>query len=1080
MRCANCRFENPQGFKFCGECGTPLTDKHLGFQHKKRIEAERRHLTVMFCDLVGSTNLSKQLEPEEFHEVIRTYQGVCRRVIHRYEGHIAQYMGDGILVYFSYPLSHEDDAKRAIKAALEILGAVGAIHKSPPSRTRLQQPLQVRIGIHSGPVFVGGIGERGKREMLALGDTVNIAAHMQKLVDPNKVVISSSNYPLVEGLFEFKEIGSTELEGLPPQMKLYEVLGERMVSRFEPVSVRGLTPLVGRQTELRILFDSWDRVKRGEGQAVLISGEAGIGKSRLVHELKEQINGKSHTLLESQCLPYFQNSDFYPLIYLMERMVCFRKEDSQEEKAKKLESFVEEYGFSVEEAVPLFIPLLSLRLPGHYKPSNLTPQRQKEKTLEALVYCILRESEKKPVLFIMEDLQWVDPSTIEFLNLLIAQIPNSPICTLLSFRPDFSHTWNGSHLINLTLDKLEKKEIEVMTDNVTKGKILPSEVLQDIVTKSDGIPLFVEELTKMVLESGLLKEGDKGYELTGTLPQVAIPATLQDSLVARLGRVSRVKDVVQIGATIGREFSYDLLRSVSTLDETTLRRELGRLVEAELLFQLDMGYAFKHALIRDAAYQSMQKSKRQEYHKRISEGLEERFQDFAATKPELLAHHYTEAGLSEKAMSYWIKAGQRAVERSANKEAISHLTKALELLETLPETKERNEKELSVLVLLGSALGLTKGFSSPEVEENYNRATELCRLLGDPPQLFPVLLGLTIFYSFRDLNVCRELIDKLFKIAESSKDPSFFIWSHSNMSAILYWEGELHSSLEHHNTAIAIAETESSYNKFGFYDPVLLSLFYKVWVLWSLGYPDQASETIHRVQVMAQNTANPADLTCSMAFTAMFHCNRREFESTRKMSEELIAYATEFGLPFYTWLGRVHRGWALIHGPYGDSSFEAGDLIDQMWEGIDDVQAIRKETITQIIAARFAEVYLKTNQIGAGLNFVNEQVGFIGRQGLHFLELELIRIKGNLLLAQSVEDGVEAEACFRHAIELARRHGAKSLELRAVMDLSHLLKKQGKKVEARQMLSEIYGWFTEGFDTRDLIEAKALLDELTE
>jgi predicted ATPase len=679
---------------------------------------------------------------------------------------------------------------------------------------------------------------------------------------------------------------------------------------------------------------------------------------------------------------------------------------------------------------------------------------------------------EQPVLFIVEDIHWADPSTIEFLNFLMDGIDKARMLVLLTSRPENPNILGSKYADFIMIDRLNDRETAEMTEIVARETTLPSELLRQIVSKSDGIPLYVEEITKMVIEQDL-----------GTYGRVSlqkIPSTLQDSLMARLDRLSTVKEVAQLGATIGREFSYELIRAISAQDETTLQRELNRLVEAEILYSHWAGlppqnrYLFKHALIKDAAYQSLLKSKRQQYHRRIAEVLEERFHE--STEPEIIAHHYTGAGLGEKAIRYWTRAGHKATERSANKEAISHLKRALQLLETLPETPDRNEKGLTLLVMLGSALALSKGFSNPEVEETYDRALGLCGKVGDTPHLFPILLGLSIFYSFKDFNIAGEMTDKMFKIAESSKDPSFFIWCHSHTALFKYWQGELDSSLEHLNAAIAISETEKSYNKFGFYDPILIALCYKSWVLFGLGYPDKSYGTILLVQAKAQGNAHPLDLSVSMCFTAMMHCFRRDSELAFEMSEAMIKHSTEFGIPFYIGLGKLIRSWALIMGSPDNISVRTEDIIEQMWQGIETSQIGRDELVTQMFAPQLAQAYLKTGQIDAGLNFVNECLANLAKTGFLIFEHELNRFKGKFLLALHDDSG--PEECFLRAIEIARKQKAKSFELRAVMELSRLWMKQGKREEARKMLVEIYGWFTEGFNTRDLIEPKELLDEL--
>ena len=602
-------------------------------------DAERRQLTVLFCDLVDSTVLASQLDPEDLREVVRAYQDTCAKVIARFEGHIAQYLGDGLLVYFGYPLAHEDDAQRAVRAGLGMVEALGQLN------VRLKQDrgveLAVRLGIHTGLVVVGEVGGGARQEQLALGETPNLAARLQGIAAPNTVVISAATVQLLGGFFAYQSLGTPSLKGLAQPLEVYRVLYESTArSRLEAAGSTGLTPLVGREQEVGLLRERWAQVKDGIGQVILLSGEAGIGKSRLVQVLTEHVAAEPQAwLTPCQCSPYYQNTALYPMIELLERVALrFDREESPQQKLRKLEGFLVQYGLPLTEAVPLFAALLSLPLGTDYAPLTVSPEQQKQQTLHALLTVMLRIAAQQPMLFVMEDLHWVDPTTLEFLTLLVDQGPTARILALWTFRPDFSPPWTGrSHLTQVTLPRLPRQQATEMTDRVAHGKALPAEVVEQVVAKTDGVPLFVEELTKMVLESGLLQEREDRYELTGPLPPLAIPTTLHDSLMARLDRLATVKSLAQLGATLGREFSYALLHAVSPWDEETLQRGLHQLVEAELLYQRGLPpqatYLFKHALIQDTAYQSLLRSTRQQHHQRIAQVLEARFPEIARPSP---------------------------------------------------------------------------------------------------------------------------------------------------------------------------------------------------------------------------------------------------------------------------------------------------------------------------------------------------------------------------------------------------------------------------------------------------------------
>jgi hypothetical protein len=605
-------------------------------------------------------------------EVVRAYQAICAEVIQHFNGYIAQYLGDGLLVYFGYPQAHEDDAQRAVRTGLGIVEAMDILNRRLGQEKGVH--LAVRVGIHTGLVVVGEMGGGGRQERLALGDTPNIAARLQGLGVPDTVVISAVTQRLVQGYFTCHDLGAQPLKGVATPLQVYQVVREtEMQQRFDVAAARGLTPLVGREHEVGILQERWAQVQAGRGHIVMLSGEAGIGKSRLVQVVKDEVIGAGALRIEYRCSPSHQHSALYPVIARLERMLAWHQDDMPDDKLRKLEEALQPYPLPLAEVVPLLAALLSVPLPAdRYPPLTLTPQRQKQKTLEALLTWLLVLTEQQPVLFVVEDLHWIDPSTLEFLSLLVEQGPTARLLTLLTCRPEFQSPWGlRTHLTPIALQRLPQPQVETMITRVTGGKALPPTVFQHVVAKTDGVPLFVEELTKTVLESGLLQETEGHYELTGPLPPLAIPATLHDSLMARLDRLATVKTVAQLGAVLGRTFSYEVLQAVTPLDEVPLQQALARLVDAELLYQRGVPpqatYLFKHALIQETAYQSLLKSSRQQYHQQIAQVLETRFPAAVATQPELVAQHYTAAGCVEQAVVYWQQAGERAVARPISK-----------------------------------------------------------------------------------------------------------------------------------------------------------------------------------------------------------------------------------------------------------------------------------------------------------------------------------------------------------------------------------------------------------------------------
>jgi TOMM system kinase/cyclase fusion protein len=1043
-------------------------------------DAERRQLTVMFCDLVESTSLSSQLDPEDLREVIQAYQRVCAEVITRFDGHIAQLLGDGLLVYFGYPQAHEDDPYRAVRTGLGILSAMGDLNQGLQQAQGIQ--LAIRVGIHTGLVVVGEMGGAGRQEQLALGETPNIAARIQGLAAPNTVAISEATSRLVQGYFDCEALGGQTLRGVSEPVRVYRVLQESGArGRLDVAVTRGLTPLVGREQEVGILLERWNQVKEGHGQVVLLTGEGGIGKSRLVQVLKDSVASEPHTRWECRSSEYSQNTALFPLVDLFQRILQFETGDTPDEKLGKLEHALSQYRLPVEDTVPLLAPVLSLPLPEkHYPLLNMSPQRQRQKTLETVVSILLKLTEHQPVLFILEDLHWTDPTTLELLHLVIEQIPTASMLVLLTCRPHFQPSWtHRSYLTEVSVARLSQPQVERMVERVAGGKMLPTEVRQQIITKTDGVPLFVEELTKAILESDSLKEVDGHYARTGSLSTFAIPATLQDSLMARLDRLVTAKAVAQYAAVIGRQFAYDLLSTVSQLDDATLQRELGRLVEAEIVYHKGVPpqatYTFKHALIQDAAYESLLKSTRQHYHQRIGQVLEAQFPETVEGQPELLAYHYTEGGITEKAVHYWHHAGQKAIERSAHVEAISHLTKGLTLLQTLPETPQRLQREVDMLIMLGASLSATKGYAAPEVKQTYTRARQLCEHLEDSSQLFPVLRGLWNYYLVRaELQTAHALGEQLLTLAQQIQDSAMLVAAHRALGVTLFHLGAVVSAHTHFAQGIQLYDAQQHHTSAFLYgqDAGVVCYSYAAWTLWYLGYPDQGLTRSQEAVALAQEIAHPLSLSLALSFAAMFHQFRREERCTQEYAEAAIRLTTEQGFPHWRAYSAILRAWVLAH------QGQAQEGVEQINQGLRAYRATGSELRRPYLLALLAEAHGTIGEPEAGLTVLTEALTFVETTGERWCEAELHRLKGALLLQGSSENSTEAETCFHHALEIARTQQAKSFELRTATSLARLWQSQGKRDGARQVLGDVYGWFTEGFDTADLKDAKILLDAL--
>jgi predicted ATPase/class 3 adenylate cyclase len=1044
-------------------------------------DAERRQLTVMFCDLVDSTKLSSQLDPEDYREVVRAYQATCTEVIHRFDGYIAQYLGDGLLVYFGYPQAHEDDAQRAVRTGLGIVEAISSLN------TRLEQDksikLALRLGIHTGLVVVGEMGGEGRQERLALGETPNLVARIQGIVQPDTVAISADTYRLIQGYFDCEPLGEHDLRGVAQPIAVYRVLGDSGIhTRLDVVAARGLTPLVGRESEVTLLLERWAQVKDGHGQVMLLSGEAGIGKSRLVQVLKDHAKDEPHAQIECRCSPYHTNSAFYPLAELLQRKLGWQPEDTADAKLHKLETVLAQIHLDVNTAVPLFTALLSLPLPDdRYPPIQLSSQQQRQQTLEAFLQLVLLASEQHPVLFIVEDLHWVDPSTLEFLQLLIDQAPTTSLYLLVTCRPDYQPSWSHkSYLTEITVNRLSRHQIEQMVTQVVSRKTLPVEIIEQLVDKTDGVPLYVEEMTKAVLESGTLKEVNGQYELVGSVSSLVIPATLQDSLMARLDRLVTAKAVAQYASVIGRQFSYELLQAVSQLDETMLQHELGRLVAAELVYQRGLPphaiYMFKHALIQDTAYASLLRSTRQGYHRHIAEVLVERFPETAEAQPELLAHHYTEAGLNGQAVDYWYKAGQKAIERSAHVEVIRHLQRGLVLLTMLPESSERARRELHMRTTLGRILMLTKGHGAPEVEHTLVRARALCQQIGDYNELLPVLNGLWIVTLVRaELHQARALAEESLRLVQDRPDPVLLSRAHDVLGETSFYLGEFTATRDHMEQCLALYDPQQHQRSDLRYEGPsrgVTGLVFLAKALWILGYPEQALTKTDEACDLAYQLAHPVSLALALDFAAGLHLLRREVQAMQARSYELLELAQTQALPFWVAWAKTLQGWR--QAVQDKRQIE----LDQMQEGLAECRATGSELDRPWLLGLIAEVCGQGRQSEEGLTVLAEALALADTTGERWYEAELHRLKGQLLLQQSPDNATKAETCFQQAVTIAQNQQAKSWELRATTSLARLRQSQGKRDEARELLEPVYSWFTEGFDTADLIDVKTLLDEL--
>jgi class 3 adenylate cyclase/predicted ATPase len=1100
MRCPSCQHDAADQARFCEHCGTRLTTACDACGAPVSLTArfcaacgtataaaapaapgatdpaERRQVTVMFCDVVDSTGLSGRVDPEEFRDLMRGYYEVCAREIARVGGYIAQYRGDGVLTYFGYPVAREQDAQAAVLASLAIVQEMRRRSAGEGAAT-----LSVRIGIHTGLVVAGEVVAADKRELFVVGSTPNVAARVEAAARPDSVVISDETYRLVRAFFDCVDLGEHRLKGVAAPVRLWEVRGETGAqSRIETPGVK-LTPLVGREREMETLLGCWERVTAGEGMTILVSGDAGLGKSRLLHELKTRLAGQPYLRLECRCSPHNESSTLFPVIDLLQRLWRLRRADSVAERVSRLEAAVADYIPDVPDAVSSLAALLSITLPARYPALNLTPQARKKRTLEVLVALVVRIAARQPVLFAMEDLHWIDPSSLELLSRIVEELPAARILALFLFRPTFAPPWAaGDRVRRIDLARLAPEETAIMIERVAGGRALPPEVVRELRDRVDGVPLYVEELTKMVLESGALRQRDGRYELVRPLSALAVPTSLHDSLMARLDRLAPARGVLQLGATIGRAFSRELIRAVSDFDDATVDVELARLVAADILHQRGTPpattYLFKHALIQDAAYESLLKNRRREYHLRIAETLERRFPEIAETQPELLGHHWAGANRAAEAIDYLLRAGRLAFERSAYAEAADNLNRGRALLPGVADADARERTELELLLALGPVLVGIRGYSNPEVETVYARARELCDRVGSDERLrFAVLSGLLLFHQSRaELVVCNELSRQRLALARQIADSSLEMLVHENLGTVAYWRGEFPNALA------CLREASSRYTPEGgravrlLYgtDTAVVCATYEAQVLFFLGFPHQALRKAGESLAIARALGHVHSLVLALLFDGILHRLRGELSDAHVLLDEAQRLADEQQLA--QWIGSC----AAVRADLMVASGQVEEGIREFLAGLAAFQATGATIAGRYFAAMLAEAYLAAQQPAEGLAVLDSFLEGLAHCEDILWDPEVLRTRGRLLVASSPDDPGPAEACFLQALELAHRFSARSLELRAATSLADLWGRLERRAQARRVLGDVYGWFTEGFETRDLKAAGALLSSL--
>jgi len=1033
-------------------------------------DAERRQLTVMFADLVGSTELSQQLDPEDLRDINRAYQAAVTAAIEKYAGYVARYMGDGVLAYFGYPQAHEDDAERALRAGLELIDAV--------SRLEVGMDLSVRVGVASGPVVVGDIvGEGAAQESAVVGETPNLAARLQATADPNTLIVSAATEHLVAGRFDLEPLAQQTLKGIARPVSAYRVRAVREVSRFEATRESRFTPLVGRDEELEILLRRWTLAVDGEGQAVLLSGEAGVGKSRIVQALQDALAGSGCSRILYFCLPYHQSSAFHPVIEQLERVNRIESGQSAGEKLNALNEAAGKLQLNADETVPFFAELLSIPYEGSYAALDLTPEQLRRRILDVLVNSVEAMASQEPVLFVVEDVHWIDPSTQDFLGHLIERIRNTRALVVVTHRPEYEPPWRDyPNVTAIALNNLGRRDSAAMIAAVSGGGRLPESTIEEIIDRTDGVPLFIEEITAALSETAM-GSGTVSTQPRGVAPGTGnIPSTLQDLLMERLDRLAHVKETAQLAAVIGRSFSLELLKAVSAQDAETLEQALMRLVESGLVYGrrgVESTYDFKHALVRDAAYQSLLKRDRQACHRRIAAAMSAA----ALENPplELIAHHFEEGGVADEAAQRWRKAGERALGQFAHVEAISDFNRALLALKSVPSGDEWLRFELETHTLLGPALMYVKGQGAPEVEQTYVRALAIGEELGDSKASFISAWGLwRMQFARADMRTGHEFARKCKTVSADSTDPVAKLGTAFALGANSLFSGDCSAAVQYFEDSIAIyrgLEDKSGLAVFG-QDPGLSSLCYLAWARWVSGYPDLSVAPCEEAIRLARDIGKPALLAIATGFAGMTYLLYRNIPKMLEYAQECHAICNQHEFRQHAAMSNIML--ACAHSHDGDHP-RAVELAE---ECINEKVALRSNIALPWFSYYLAETYLAAGRLREALDAARRGIEFAARGGERFFEPENHRIRACILDREPGADPKEVQSLFDDALQLARSQKARSLELRAAVSLARSTHGRSNRDRTRTILSSIYESFTEGIDTPDLDEARCLLDEL--
>lgn len=1077
VACPECGTELPGAAKYCFACGTSLARAAQPVQaaaaRPSQVDGERRHLTVLLCDLVGSTAVASQLDPEDWRDVVRRFQTSAARMIERYGGYVAQYLGDAVLVYFGYPKAHEDAAERAVRCGLGLLETLPSLNQE--LRAAHEVSFSFRIGIHTGPVVVGEMGGGDRRETLALGDTANVTARLQALAQPDTVVLSAATLRLVQGIFVTRDLGNREVEGLDAPMRLHQALQRSgMRSELDLRLAQELPPLAGRDAELGLLMDRWAQVCESRGQVVPISGEPGIGKSRLVQAFRERLAESGHTWLECGGSTYTRDSPLYPVLQLHHQVFGFSADASREEKLSRIEQGLAASDFDPSETLPILAALHGLEPLEPFVVPALSPSGLRKKTLQLLAEWLLRLSRQQPVVLLVEDLHWIDPSTLDLIATILEQMQQSRVLLLLTYRAEFDPAWgNRSHVTPLPLPPLGAGALGDLIRTVARDRKLPEPWVREIARRSDGVPLFAEELARAVFASS---PDPSSHREPATLQ---VPESLEDLLMARLDQLRPVKEVAQLGAVIGREFSYSLLRSLWPFGEPNLREALAQAVRKEFFFQRgtppDARYVFKHALIRDSAYHSLLRKTRRRYHEQVARALVANSPEIALDQPEQLASHWAAAGETEQAIASWQRAGELAVSRAAHQEAIRHLTQALSLIETLPEGRRRDAKELAAQLTHAHACVGVRGWGHSDTRGAWERARELSDAELDALRSGTISCGLGDSHAVAgDFRGALNHFEAAGVLGENSGQELLVVARHQGVALVLHYQGRYREALEHVEAALALYDSKRHhFMEAGFYEEKGINLLcWAAWICWHVGYVDRAWAMATRAVEEARERKDPFGLAFALIWASITALLRRDWSSARELGNEGARVGAEQSFPMLEALGTMAEISSRVES--GDPEGSVHFLVP-----LGQASATGNRVGVSMILAFLAELQLSEGRVEAAIGTVDAALAAAGAAGEPCYDARLLQLRGECLRRLPDADDAEVERLFSSAIETARGQCARSFELRAATSLAGFLRERGRKDEAARRLRPVYEGFVEGFDTPDLTDARAELDSLS-